>query len=113
MHTMEGNTGAFETLLKSIRTDVRSSSEIARLAGVSQPTVSRIRNAKGNRVRQSSSFNKLCIFYGIQLSVGSLSTDSYNEILRDAIIDAWDGTQPHGRALLAVIHGLKDLRNVT
>jgi transcriptional regulator with XRE-family HTH domain len=113
MHTMEDNTGAFETLLKLIQADERSSSYIARLAGVSQPTVSRLRNAKGNRVRQSASFNKLCIFYGIQLSVGTLGVDSYNEILRDAIIDAWDGTQPHGRALLAVIHGLKDLRNAT
>ncbi|VWC02289.1 DNA-binding protein [Burkholderia stagnalis] len=34
----------------------------------------------------------------------------YNELLRDAIVDAWDGSDEHGRALLVVIQGLKDLQ---
>ena len=34
----------------------------------------------------------------------------YNELLRNAIVDAWDGSEEHGRALLVVIKGLKELR---
>ncbi|HKT66172.1 MAG TPA: XRE family transcriptional regulator, partial [Burkholderia sp.] len=34
----------------------------------------------------------------------------YNDLLRDAIVDAWDGSDEHGRALLVVIQGLKDLQ---
>lgn len=35
---------------------------------------------------------------------------AYNELLRNAIVDAWDGSEEHGRALLVVIRGLKELR---
>ena len=34
----------------------------------------------------------------------------FYRILRNAIIDAWDGTEAHGRALLVVIKGLKGLQ---
>ncbi|AJY63447.1 hypothetical protein B7760_05656 [Burkholderia glumae] len=34
---------------------------------------------------------------------------SYDERLRDAIVDAWDGSDEHGRALMVVIQGLKGL----
>ena len=73
------------------------------------PEVSRLRLSKGRRVRKSASFNKLCSFYGVEARhVGGRAT-GYNELLRNAIVDAWDGSEEHGRALLVVIKGLKGL----
>ncbi len=101
-----------QALLSRLLADTRSSSEIARLSGVSQPTVSRLRLSNGRRLRRSASFNKLCSFYGVEprqrRPTGRLAA-SYNELLRDAIVDAWDGSEEHGRALLGVIEGLKAL----
>ncbi|SDI79646.1 hypothetical protein SAMN04487926_12478 [Paraburkholderia steynii] len=111
MHGMEAPKSDFpvQDLLRRLMADVRSSSEIARLSGVSQPTVSRLRLSKGRRVRKSASFNKLCSFYGVEARhVGGRAT-GYNELLRNAIVDAWDGSEEHGRALLVVIKGLKGL----
>ncbi|MBN3820917.1 XRE family transcriptional regulator [Paraburkholderia sp. Se-20369] len=96
-----------DDLLRRLMADTRSSSEIARLSGVSQPTVSRLRQSNGRRLRRSGPFNKLCIFYGVGAHP---SRRRYNELLRDAIVDAWDGSDEHGRALLVVIQGLKDLQ---
>jgi len=96
-----------QDLLRCLLADTRSSSEIARLSGVSQPTVSRLRLSDGRRLRRSAPFNKLCNFYGVDIGP---SRRRYNELLRDAIVDAWDGSDEHGRALLVVIQGLKDLQ---
>ncbi|WP_082855481.1 DNA-binding protein [Paraburkholderia phytofirmans] len=97
-------------LMSRLMADPRSANEIARLAGVSQPTVSRFRLVKGRRIRGSASFNKLCSFYGVHgESLGRRAT-AYNELLRDAIVDAWDGSEEHGQALLVVIEGLKGLK---
>ncbi|WP_321928857.1 helix-turn-helix domain-containing protein [Burkholderia cenocepacia] len=96
-----------QDLLRRLLADTRSSSEIARLSGVSQPTVSRLRLSNGRRLRRSASFNKLCSFYGVDTEP---SRRRYNDLLRDAIVDAWDGSDEHGRALLVVIQGLKDLQ---
>ena len=71
--------------------------------------MSRFRLSEGKRYRGSHSFNKLCIFYGIPLGKSANTASGYNELLRDAIIDAWDGTELHGRALLMVIKSLKGL----
>jgi transcriptional regulator with XRE-family HTH domain len=98
-----------QDLLRRLTADNRSSSEIARLSGVSQPTVSRLRLSKGQRMRRSSSFNKLCSFYGIEVRRSGKRVAGYNELLRNAIVDAWDGSDEHGRALLLVIEGLKGL----
>ncbi|MBK1818502.1 helix-turn-helix domain-containing protein [Burkholderia orbicola] len=96
-----------QDLLRRLMADTRSSSEIARLSGVSQPTVSRLRLSNGRRLRRSAPFNKLCSFYGVDTES---SRRRYNDLLRDAIVDAWDGSDEHGRALLVVIQGLKDLQ---
>jgi hypothetical protein len=40
---------------------------------------------------------------------GGRAAAGYNELLRNAIVDAWDGSEEHGRALLVVIKGLKGL----
>jgi transcriptional regulator with XRE-family HTH domain len=98
-----------QDLMRRLTADRRSSSEIARLSGVSQPTVSRLRLSNGRRMRGSKSFNKLCSFYGIDARVSGKRVGRYNELLRDAIVDAWDGSEEHGRALLVVIEGLKGL----
>jgi hypothetical protein len=103
---------AFQKLVARIQADIRSDSSIARLSGVSQPTVSRLRNAPEQRSRGSKSFNRLCSFYGIAADVAG-GEAGYNEQLRYAIIDAWDGTVAHGRALLLVIKGLKELQDST
>lgn len=97
-----------QQLVAQIKLDTRSDSEIARLAGVSQPTVSRLRASQGGRTRCSEAFSKLCNFYSIPVGTAKGGM-GYNELLRDAIIDAWDGTETHGRALLVVIKGLKGL----
>jgi hypothetical protein len=98
-----------QDLLRRLTADIRSSSEIARLSGVSQPTVSRLRLSKGQRMRRSSSFNKLCSFYGIEVHRSGKRVAGYSELLRNAIVDAWDGSDEHGRALLLVIEGLKEI----
>lgn len=98
-----------QQLLSCLRADNRSSSEIARLAAVSQPTVSRMRHFDGKRQRISKSFNKLCIFYDVPLTMPDKASHGYSELLRDAIIDVWDGTEAGGRALLVIIKGLKGL----
>lgn len=100
---------AFQQLVVRLKSDSRSASAIARMAGVSQPTVSRLRTVRKGRIRGSRSFNKLCNFYGIAVDVEK-GRAGYNELLCNAIIDAWDGTEPHGRALLDVIKGLKELQ---
>jgi hypothetical protein len=70
--------------------------------------VSRVRKSRGDRTRQSVAFTKLCSFYEIPLAEAE-GIRGYNELLRNAIVDAWDGTESHGRALLVVIKGLKEL----
>ena len=109
MHRMEAPDHDFpvQDLLRRLMADTRSSSEIARLSGVSQPTVSRLRLSNGQRLRRSAPFNKLCSFYGVDTGP---TRRRYNDLLRDAIVDAWDGSDEHGRALLVVIQGLKDLQ---
>jgi len=98
-----------QDLLRRLMADTRSSSEIARLSGVSQPTVSRLRLSEGRRIRKSASFNKLCSFYGVDMPLRGARAAGYNDLLRNAIVDAWDGSEEHGRALLVVIKGLKGL----
>ena len=100
-----------QQLLSCLKTDSRSASAIARLAAVSQPTVSRLRRSDGTRQRISKSFNKLCNFYNVPIAAVSQASHKYDELLQSAIIDAWDGTETGGRALLAVIEGLKEFKN--
>jgi hypothetical protein len=111
MHDMEAPDPHFpvQELLSRLASDIRSSSEIARLSGVSQPTVSRLRLSDGQRLRRSAPFNKLCSFYGIESTPGGRRSSAYNELLRDAIGEAWVGSEEHGRALLVVIKGLKEM----
>ena len=109
MKIERGNT-SFQQLVARIKADRRSDSAIARLSGVSQPTVWRLRNALKLRSRSSESFIKLCSFYGIAIDVAG-GAGGYNELLCHAIIDAWDGTEAHGCALLLVIKGLKGLQD--
>ena len=103
---------AVQQLLSHLKADSRSSSVIARLAAVSQPTVSRMRRSDGRRQRVSKSFSKLCNFYKVPIPAISKASHEYNELLREAIIDAWDGTEAGGRALLVVIQGLKELKRL-
>lgn len=98
-----------QQLLSCLKADSRSSSEIARLASVSQPTVSRMRRFDGKRQRISQSFNKLCNFYNVVSVTDGKDSHRYSNLLRDAIIDAWDGTEVGGKALLAMIKCLKAL----
>jgi transcriptional regulator with XRE-family HTH domain len=100
---------AVKRLLQHLAEDERSSSAIAQEAGVSQPTVSRLRRSRGRRARWSGPFNTLCSFYRVPLPDRIVTGRGYNELLRDAIIDAWDGTNENGQALLTLIRGLKSL----
>ncbi|MFP6561895.1 helix-turn-helix domain-containing protein [Paraburkholderia sp. B3] len=98
-----------QELLMRLSADSRSASEIARLSGVSQPTVSRLRSSNGRRLRRSASFNKLCSFYDVKPPPAGRHDAAYNDLLRNAIVEAWDGSEEHGRALLVVINGLKEM----
>jgi hypothetical protein len=69
-----------------------------------------MRRSDGTRQRVSKSFNKLCNFYDVPLVAESQASHQYNDLLQEAIIDAWDGTEAGGRALLVVIQGLKELK---
>ena len=93
-------------LLTHLRADERSSGEIPRLSGVSQPTVSRFRLTGRERLRTSEAFSKLC---GLSVSEGRNGSFKHNKALCDAIIDAWDGTEAHERTLLALIRAVKGL----
>lgn len=97
-------------VLSCLKDDDRSDSEIARISGVSQPTVSRLRRSVGRRHRISEAFNKLCVMYGVPMPSMRKTGRGYNELISDAILDAWDGTDAHAHALLVVIRGLKGLR---
>lgn len=112
MNRMKGEKSnqAARQLVARIKSDTRSDSTIARLAGVSQPTVSRLRASQGERSRGSEAFSKLCSFYDIRAGAAK-GARGYNELLCNAIIDAWDGTATHGRALLLVIKGLRELHD--
>lgn len=101
---------ATQRLRSALQADARSSSEIARLADVSQPTVSRMRTRVFVRARRSVSFDKLCIFYELVIPTRTAATDGYNDLLKRAVIDAWDGSDVNGEALLKVLKGLKELR---
>jgi hypothetical protein len=98
-----------QQLLSCLKADDRSTIEIARLASVSQPTVSRMRRFDGKRHRTSKSFNKLCNFYDVPSVTDGKASHGYGDLLQDAIIDVWDGTEAGGKSLLAVIKCLKGL----
>ncbi len=77
--------------------------------------MSRLRLSNGTRIRRSRPFIKLCSFYGIDpgrdVQAGNdVEMTPYNELLQSAILDAWDGSEEHGEALLVVVRGLKRLR---
>lgn len=108
------NSASFEQLvadlLTKLKSDLRSSSEISRLSGISQPTVSRFRSGKASRKRSSGPFIKLCNFYGILKQIELKENSRNNQVLLDAITAVWDGTEAHAQALARVIHSLKGLR---
>ena len=83
-------------LLSHLQADSRSSSEVARLAKVSQPTVSRMRHSGGTQQRRSKPFSKLCRLYDLSHIEVADNTCRYEELLEEAIINAWDGTQAGG-----------------
>ncbi|AEA63079.1 conserved hypothetical protein [Burkholderia gladioli] len=45
----------------------------------------------------------------MEAPASGMRTGSYDERLREAIVEAWDGSDEHGRALMVVIQGLKGL----
>jgi hypothetical protein len=99
----------FMQLKQLLTADTRSESAIARLAGVSQPSVSRYRHG-AVRHRWSGSFIKLCSFYGLDVQEhGRRRRAQYEGLLRDAIIDLWDGSDNQADALLELLQSLKQL----
>lgn len=97
-------------LVGKLKSDPRSSSEISRLSGVSQPTVSRFRCGKIARKRHSSSFNKLCNYYELALPIVHSTNKRNNPTISDAIMAVWDGTEAHAQAIARVIRSLKGYR---
>lgn len=102
---------ALEMLQERLRKDGRTDSEIARWAGISQPTVSRLRGNTKQRQRMSKPFNKLCSMYAVGSVHGTESGSDYNALLGAAVAAAWDGTADTGKNLLALIEALNRLIN--
>jgi transcriptional regulator with XRE-family HTH domain len=96
----------FLQLKQLLAGDSRSESEIARLSGVSQPSVSRYKNGAA-RQRWGKSFTKLCSFYGLTVRKHSALRPEYDRLLRDAIIDVWDGSDDQADVLLELLRSLK------
>lgn len=96
-------------LYKRVKEDKRKATTIAIMAGVSQPTVSRIRNGKPGRLRTSISFNKLCNFYQIATAIESQGNVVNNQAITNAVLAVWDGSSEHAVALANVILSLKGI----
>lgn len=100
---------SYARLATALRQDSRSDSEIARLSGVSQPTIWRLRNQSIARIRASGQFIKLCAFYQLNELQEPLREASLEGELKGAIMNIWDGSEAHARALIKVIRSLKGL----
>lgn len=100
---------SYARLATALRQDERSDAEISRASGVSQPTVWRLRNQNSGRIRASGQFNKLCAFYQINELDKPLGGGSLEGELKGAIMNIWDGSDAHARALIKVIRSLKGL----
>lgn len=98
----------FVQLKQLLNADIRSESAIGRLAGVSQPSVSRYKHGTV-RHRWSRSFIKLCSFYGLSVGERGQRRPQYDGLLRDAIIDLWDGSDNQADALLELLRSLKQI----
>lgn len=100
---------SYARLATALRQDSRSDVEIARLSGVSQPTVWRLRNQSTARIRASGQFIKLCAFYQLNELQEPPCEASLEGELMGAIMNIWDGSEAHARALIKVIRSLKGL----
>lgn len=100
---------SYARLAAALQQDSRSDAEISRLSGVSQPTVWRLRNQNTARVRASGQFNKLCTFYRLNELQDPQHAASLEGELKGAIMNIWDGSEAHARALIKVIRSLKGL----
>lgn len=96
-------------LYRKVKADRRTATLIASLAGVSQPTVSRIKSGKPGRSRGTESFNKLCRFYGIEIPVEPQRYLVNNRVILNAVMAVWDGTDEHANALAQVILSLRGI----
>lgn len=97
------------TLYKKVKEDKRTATLIAKKSGVSQPTVSRIKNGEPSRLRASVPFNKLCDFYQIAIVIEPQGNVVNNRAIVDAVLAVWDGTSEHADALARVILSLKGI----
>ncbi|MNF27505.1 hypothetical protein D3C84_81600 [compost metagenome] len=100
---------SYARLVAALRQDQRSDAEVARVSGVSQPTVWRLRNRNAGRIRASSQFSKLCAFYRLNELEKPPGEGSLEDELKGAIMNIWDGSDAHARALIKVIRSLKGL----
>lgn len=82
-------------------------SQIAAAVGASQPQVSRI--LKGHGLKRSRVFEDVCL-YAERYSHGvTAQAVCENEELISALMETWDGSANHARALAAVIRSLSAL----
>ncbi len=77
-------------------------SELAKRAGVSQPTVSRARRRVPGR--NSRSYGQLCSYIRKELEEISLPGPA-----RDALAEIWDGSPEHAEALATLIRAAGNL----
>ena len=82
--------------------------ELAKLAGVSQATVSRA--LRGTNQKHSDARKKLFTYAGLDDHYGSSSTARGINLLTAAFSKIWDGSDAHALAVAKIIESLYGLR---
>lgn len=85
-----------------------SQAEVAAAVGASQPQISRI--LKGDGTRATKLTEEVCLF--AERLEGGVTTEAVcaNQELISALMDTWDGSAGHAKALAVVIRSLRLLR---
>lgn len=83
-----------------METNSYSQTDLSRLTGLPQPTISR---ALSNPVRISRTHRALCKFARIAFDTPAPSSRG-QETLIQAVLDVWDGTQEHANSIARLLH---------
>lgn len=81
--------------------------EVSKLIDVSQSQISRV--LAGKFKRRSKNVNKLCKFANIKFERHKVDPVQ-NRILIDALMEVWDGTDHHAKAIAKVLKALSSLK---
>lgn len=89
-----------EELRSFMEANSYSQSDLSRLTGVPQPTISR---ALRNPIRITRTHRALCKFARIAVEAPSPTPRRGQEALIQAVLDVWDGTQEHADSIARLL----------